>query len=244
MTTYTTSLLRAAIAGALAFSAAACASIQPAQMVVPASLDASAETLPMTGIGGWTKGDFAFAGHDIAYKRSESRLSVFRLVERNAGYTRYTIRGPSISDEIGVDCDIRELNISLGDATFTPKKIAFGCDLTANGLPFPARFELQEIREGLGGILNKKERRGEIAMDRVILEIRSVHKLVGTPIEMASPIGYVFLQDGQPVGAVELNGTPQVKLPVTDDVALRRAVITGAVTLALFWDPANSTLGD
>jgi hypothetical protein len=244
MTTAKTSLLRAAIAGALALSAAACASIQPAQMAVPASLEATTETLPMTGIGGWTKGDFAFAGHDIAYARSETRLSVFGLVERNAGYTRYTMRGPSISDEIGVDCNMREINLTLGDAAFTPTKMAFGCDFTANGLPFPARFELQEIREGLGGMLNKKERRGEIALDRVILEIRSVHKLVGTPIEMASPIGYVFLKDGQPVGAVELNGTPQVKLPVTDDVALRRAVITGAVTLALFWDPANSALGD
>jgi hypothetical protein len=33
------------------------------------------------------------------------------------------------------------------------------------------------------------------------------------------------------------------KVPVTDDAVLRRAVITGAVTLALFWDPTNSTLG-
>lgn len=242
MTFQTKTLLPAAFA-ALALTVAACASIEPARMVSAPALDATTETIPMTGIGGWTKGAFAFAGHDVTYKHSESRLSVFG-VERRAGYTNFTLRGPDISDQIEVACDMREYNLTLGDATFTPKKMAFRCDYTANGLPFPARFELQEIREGVGGMLSKKERRGEIALDRTVLSIRSVHKLQGTPIEMASPIGYVFLKDGQPVGSVELNGTPRVQVPVTEDAALRRAVITAAITLGLFWDPANSSLGD
>lgn len=243
MITLPLKLTRAAMA-ALLLTAAACAAIEPARMAPVPALAGKTETVPMSGIGGWTRGQFAFAGHDITYARSESRLSVFGLVERRAGYTNFVLRGPSISDQIEVACDMREVNLSLGDATFTPKKMAFGCDYTANGLPFPARFELQEIREGIGGMLNKKERRGEIALDRVILQIRSAHKLEGSPIETASPIGYVFLKDGAPVGAVELNATPQVQVPVTDDVALRRAVITAAVTLGLFWDPANSALGE
>lgn len=243
MTNHNKKLLPAALA-ALILSVSACASIQPARMANVPALAATTETIPMDGIGGWTKGQFNFAGHDVTYKRSESRLSVFGLVERRAGYTNFTLRGPMISDQIEVACDMREYNLSLGDATFTPKKMAFGCDYTANGYPFPARFELQEIREGVGGMLSKKERRGEIALDRVVLSIRSVHKLEGSPIETASPIGYVFLKDGQPVGAVELNGTPRVQVPVTEDVALRRAAITAAITLGLFWDPANSTLGD
>ena len=233
-----------AIAFLLALSVTACESVTPARMAVPATLTGTTERMPMEGIGGWNRGDFAFAGHDIAFQRSESRLSFFNIVENRSGYTNFTMRGPAISDQIEVKCDMRENNITLGDVSFTPKKMAYGCDFTANGYPFPARFELQEVREGLGGALNKKERRGEIALDRVILQIQSVHKLEGSPFEMASPIGYVFLLNGQPVGAVELNGTPVAFLPVTDDVALRRAVITGATALALFWDPANSSLGD
>ncbi len=233
-----------AIAAVMMFTATGCTSIEAARMAAPAELSTTTERVPMEGIGGWNKGDFAFAGHDITFQRSESRLSFFNIVENRSGYTNFTMRGPAISDQIEVKCDMRERNITLGDVGFTPKKMAYACDFASNGYPFPARFELQEVRDGLGGALNKKERKGEIALDRVILQVQSVHKLEGSPFEMASPIGYVFLQGGQPVGAVELNGTPVAFLPVTDDVVLRRAVVTGATALALFRDPANSSLGD
>ncbi|KCZ94162.1 hypothetical protein [Hyphomonas johnsonii] len=226
------------------FGLTACESIQPARMVAPPALAGQTVETPIEGIGGGTRGTFRFGDHSGTFSRSESRLAFFNILENRSGYTNFTLRGPNISDQIEVKCTMRERNITISVVSFTPKKMAYGCDFTANGYPFPARFELQEVREGLGGALSKKERRGEIALDRVILTIRSVHSVEGSPIQVASPIGYVFELDGRPVGAVEVNGTPRAMLPVSGDPALKRAVIAASLALGLFWDPANSQLGE
>ncbi len=76
------------------------------------------------------------------------------------------------------------------------------------------------------------------------VQIYSVHKLAGSSFEMASPIGYVFEQFGRPVGAVEINGAPIIYIADLTDEGLTRAITVGAVALAIFWDPANSALGD
>jgi len=226
-------------AGAAAL--AACTSIQPARMVLPAGLSSSTEEVAIIGIGGGTKGTFQVAGHTGSFKRSESRLVIFDVLDSRSGGASFTLTGPMISDSIEADCRVREKNITLGVISFTPKKMSYQCDFTANGYPFPARFEVQEAREGLSGMLNKAERRGEIGLDRVVLSIQSVHAVEGSSINMATPTGYVFSLDGQPTGAVELNGTPRVFLPI-DDIAERRAVIAASLALALLWDPANSSL--
>lgn len=233
----------AALAAGL-FHLNACASIEPARMATPMALDGTTTIVPITGIGGGQRGSYSVAGHSGTFKRSESRLVFFDVLDNRSGSTRYTLTGPFIDGQIEADCTMREKNITISVVSFTPKKMAYSCYYTTNGRAFPARFELQEVREGLGGALMKRERRGEIALDRVILQIQSVHKLQGSAFETASPIGYVFSMDGVPVGAVEVNGTPRVFLPVTDDPAVKRAVIAGALALGLFWDPANSALDD
>ena len=71
------------------------------------------------------------------------------------------------------------------------------------------------------------------------LELRSVHRVQGSPLPLEAPIGYVFLADGRAVGAVELNGlSPRVWRPAVG-LPLRDGVTHAALTLALLWDPAQ-----
>lgn len=225
-------------AGALA----ACAGIQPVEMRLPPSVAATAERMAFSGISGWTHGRFAVGPYQVGYERSEERLAFFDTFVTNYGHSEFTLAGPEIGTTIEARCRMRERVLDFGIAEFTPRPMSYRCEFTADGRAFPARFELQEVREGIGGALSKNERRGEILLGGEAVSIRSVHKLKGSPIEMANPIGYVFEQDGEPVGAVELNGTPALFIPAGTDPGLARTLTVAATALAVFWDPADSAL--
>lgn len=219
-----------------------CAAIRPVEMRLPSALAANSARLPVEGIGGWTHGRFRTGDYTGGYERSEERLAFFDTFIRNSGHADFTIAGPGISSTIEAACRMRERVLDLDIMEFTPGPMAFRCEFTADGRAIPARFELQEVRSGIGGALSREERRGEIALGGEIVQIRSVHKLEGSPIEMASPIGYVFEQDGRPVGAVEINGSPVIFVGDLTDQGLARTITVGAMALAIFWDPANSAL--
>ncbi|WP_340586281.1 hypothetical protein [Erythrobacter alti] len=229
----------------LALLASACSAITPAQMRLPQSLADQSARMPVEGIGGWRSGRFRTGPYIGNYDRSEERLAFFfDTLIRNSGHSSFVIEGPGISSNIEAECRMRERVLDFGIVEFTPRRMAYRCEFTAAGRSMPARFELQEVRSGLGGMLNRRERRGEIALGGETVQIRSVHKLVGSPIEMANPIGYVFEQYGQPVGAVEVNGSPVIYLGQRNDEGLSRTITIGAMALAIFWDPANSALAD
>ncbi|MXO61262.1 hypothetical protein GRI89_17090 [Altererythrobacter salegens] len=237
-------LMRLPIALAAPLMAGACAAIQPAEMRVPQPLIDQSVRLPVEGIGGWNHGRFRTGDYAGDYERSEERLAFLDAVVRNSGHSGFVIKGPGISSTIEADCRMRERVLDFGVVEFTPRRMSYRCEFTADGRAIPARFELQEVRTGLAGALSRRERRGEIALGGEKLEIRSVHKLAGSPIEMATPIGYVFEQDGHPVGAVEINGQPVIYISDLSDEGLSRTITVGALALAVFRDPANSALGD
>ncbi|RZV35288.1 MAG: hypothetical protein EX262_02570 [Sphingomonadaceae bacterium] len=222
----------------------ACSTITPATMRLPGDLALNSERLTYAGIGGGTRGRFQVGAFRGSFERSEQRLAIFDALVRNYGRADFVIEGPAIGSTIEAQCRMRERLIDLGIAEFKASRMAYRCEFTAAGHAFPARFEVQEVSRGLGGTLSKKERRGEIALGGETVQIRSVHKLDGSPIEMASPIGYVFTQNGDPVGAVELNGAPELFIAHGIDHGLARTVTIAATALAIFWDPANSALGD
>lgn len=228
----------------LSLSAAACSLVQPAEMRLAPELAAQSTPISIKGIGGWTHGRFHAGEFEGGYERSEERLSFFDTAIRNSGHSEFVIEGPGIGSTIEANCRMRERILDFGFVEFTPKRMSYRCDFTADGRDIPARFELQEVRTGLGGMLNRRERRGEIALGGETVQIRSVHSLAGSPIEMANPIGYVFEQEGRPVGAVETNETSRIFVGDRNDVGLRRTITIGAIALAIFWDPANSALGD
>ncbi len=226
---------------AAALLATACA---PAQMRLPAGLASVGQTLPVEGIGGGNKGRFYVGDWQGSFTRSEERLALFDAFITNSARAGFVIEGPGISDTIEADCRMRERVVAISVVSFTPQRMAYSCQFTAGGRAFPARFELQEARTGLADDLSRRQRMGEIALGGEVVQIRSVHKIEGTPLEMASPIGYVFEQNGKPVGAVELNGKARLMIADPANEGLSRTITVAGMALALFRDPANSPLVD
>lgn len=227
-----------------AVSVVACVSLEPARMALPPALDGHAETVGITGIGGGTAGQFQAGSFSGSYNRSASRLAFLDpLYERRDAHTSFAVSGPDIVGALAVDCRMRERTITLSVVSFEPNPMAYGCTIAHEGRILPARIEVQAHREGLGGMMMRQERRGEIALNEVVLKIRSVHDLQGASIQMATPIGYVFEREGQAVGAVEINGAPVIAYGPDTDAATRRAILIASLALGLFWDPAESALG-
>lgn len=226
---------------AAALLATACA---PAQMRLPPALATEGQTLPVEGIGGGNTGRFYVGAWQGSFTRSEERLALFDAFITNSARAGFIIEGPGISDTIEAECRMRERVVEISVVSFTPHRMAYACQFTASGHAFPARFELQEARTGLADDLSRRQRMGEIALGGEVVQIRSVHTIEGTPIAMASPIGYVFEQDGKPVGAVELNGKARLMIADPSNEGLSRTITVAGMALALFRDPANSTLGD
>lgn len=214
-------------------------------MRLPADLSASpATTTWITGFNGWNTGKFEAGRYNGSYQRSEGGLALFDTWIERSGKGRFAIAGPEISSTIEATCRMRERAIKIGDGLeMTTNPMAFRCAFEAEGRPFPARFELQEATGG-GSSAYRYERHGEIALGGETVQIRSVHDLVGTPHGTITPMGYLFEQHGRPVGALELNGTPELIVPDGSDPGLARTLTVAAVALAVFQDPANRSGDD
>lgn len=219
---------------ALALLAAACAALPPARMQLPAEL-ASAEPVPLQGLKAGRSGEFELEGQRGRYQRSASRLAWFDglvgLDQANAGYT-WLVDGPSATT---TSCRGRQTTSDIGILALTPRPFELRCD-------YRGAWSAQLTLTGTGAAAGtRQERRGWLQTPAGALELRSVHRVQGSPLPLEAPIGYVFLADGQPVGAVELNGlTPRVWRPAAGS-PLRDGVTHAALTLALLWDPAQRT---
>lgn len=212
---------------------AACA---PAQMNLPAHL-AAGEHIAFNNMSNWTHGRFDAGDYSGGYERNLDRLSVLAFRQTD-GRASFTISGPGISTTIEGYCGVRERALSFDDFEFKPGRMAYRCDLEADGRSIPARFEVQEDRRGLANNLTRNARRGEIALAGEIVRFRSVHQVAGSPLPVEDPIGYLFEQDGREIGALQLNGKPVLTLPSGTDIGRRRAMMVASVALATFWDPA------
>jgi len=207
----------------------------PAQMRLPQSLATASERIPFDHMGGWTRGHFVAGEYRGSYERGLDRaeLGILKLTD---GFTKFAVEGPGISSTIEGQCGVRQRSLLLSALEITPQPMAFGCDFTAEGLPIPARFELQESRRSAADA-TRNARRGEIGLAGQVISVRSVHHIEGSALPVMTPIGYVFEQDGRQIGALELNGKPVLILPPGTDLDRRRAMMVASVALATFWDP-------
>ncbi len=235
--------IKSALLG-LVFTLVACDMVGVATMAMPDGLSERTEAVPITGIGGGNQGSYRAAEYSGTYHRSETRLALGGIIDRRGGFTRFTLNGPALSGPLAADCAIRGTAITLDIGDFRTRPVSYRCDFTVGGSAIPARFELQQAITGPAGALSVEERRGEIALDRVVLQFRSVHTAASGGLPTGAPLGYVFTLAGRPVGAVGTNGGRVVHLPTGEDVAVRRAVMVAALAIALFRDPAESGLGE
>ena len=226
-----------------ALTLGACSSFPAAEMRLPSEL-AQAQQRPISGITGWTHGRFQSGAYQGGYERSEERLVFFDTFDKRKAHAEFTVTGPEISSVIEARCWMREKAIKLGSASIITRPMAYSCDFLSDGRAFPARFELQEESRALYGALNQYQRVGEIALGGEVVQFRSTHKMVGTPLPTAAPIGYFFEQNGRSIGAIELNGKPRFIVAPGTDPGVERTMFIAAMALSLLWDPAESALGD
>lgn len=221
---------------ALASAALLSACATPDMALPPSLAAADGERITFEHMSGWNNGRFVAGEYSGEYRRTLDRahLGIVKLTE---GTGDFVVSGPGISSTIEGMCDVREGALDFDYLEIKPDKMAYRCDLSAEGRPIPARFELRESRRGLAENLNRYARVGEIGLAGEVIRFRSVHHFSTASLPTAAPLGYVFEQDGEPVGALQLNGKPILTLPAGTDIDRRRAIVVASVALATFWDP-------
>jgi hypothetical protein len=213
---------------------AGCASIQPARMMLPEGLAASSQEAVLRGLGAGREGEYTLAGNHGRFQRTNDRLDVFEIVSFDWGGSRLTIEGVDVEAPVTASCGLRQVTAGWRIVRFAAKPLAYECEFTG----IDAGLSLQEAKSTRDALASKARRRGEARVQGLVLELRSVHELEGTPLTVEAPIGYVVEQSGRAIGAIELNGsTPRVWLP-RGDATQRRAVLLAVMPLALLWDPA------
>ena len=219
------------------FGVATLGACAPAQLDLPNTLASASTRTEFAGFTGWNHGRFTAGNYAGKYERSADRLEFFETFKSQSARAEFVVAGPEIGSTLEARCRMRERSIDTGLVEVVTKPMAYGCDFTAEGRPFPAYFELQEWQSDM---FKPYERRGEIALGGEVVQIRSLHRIQGSRLPTMAPIGYLFEQDGRPVGAVELNGKPALIVPTGTDPGLARTLTIAALALGVLYDPANS----
>ena len=217
----------------VALALTGCASIQPARMVLPEGLAAASQEVVLRGLGGGREGEYTLAGNHGRFQRTNDRLDVFDIVSFDWGGSRVTVEGADVAASVSARCGLRQVTAGWRIVRFAAKPLAYECEYTG----VDAVLSLQEAKSTRDALTDQARRRGEARIDGLLLDLRSVHEVEGTPLTLQTPIGYVVEQSGRAIGAIELNGsTPRVWLP-TANPAQRRGVLLAVLPLALLWDP-------
>ena len=211
---------------------AACASVQPARMALPASLDA-APPVVLSGLGAARSGDWTLGDERGSFQRGRDRLELFEALSFDRSPARYSFEGPG-GRSLRAACVGRQTSVTTTRLDLKARPFTVECQWSGAG---SARMTLAASAPNTG---TRAEREGRFQAGDVVLDIRSVHEVEGSRLPLEAPIGYVFSAGGRPVGAVELNGTrPRLWRPA-EGAPLREPVTLAALALAVLWDPASA----
>lgn len=225
-----TPLLTLLVAGA---ALSGCASIKPAQMALPAPL-AATEPVIVSGLGAGRSGHFGVGDEGGSFQRGRDFLSLFDVASFDRAATRYEFQGAA-GLTTKAACVGRQATLTLGIVTGQPRPYTLRCEWSGAR---SAQMTL-EAPSWIPG--TRAERRGRFTSGELTLELRSVHSVQGSRLPLEAPIGYLITQGGEPVGAVEMNGTrPRLWRPAAGS-ALREPVTLASLAVALLWDPAAGT---
>lgn len=221
---------RAALALLPALLLAACAHVGTARIELPAELAAQTTTpQAFEGLGFGREGRFTFEGQPVAYRRGADRLSLGSLATLDRATLQATLGNAPA--EVTLDCSARRAELSPGIIVLDIRPLALRCRYDGE------RTAMLELRDTPAAAGTRVERQGRFDDGAVVLELRSVHRLQGSPLPLPSPAGYLLLRDGRPVAALDLNDTrPRLWRGAGDD-AQQRAVTLASVALGLLWLP-------
>lgn len=223
-------LAGAALAAAALLSA--CAAIEPARMALPAALERS-EPVGIAGLGAGRSGNWTIGAERGSFQRGRDRLELFQIVSFDRAPVRVTYEGAG-GRSLRAACVGRQTGASVGVVDLRPRPFTFDCEWSGAAA---ARMTVAAPSAVPG---TRAERQGRFQSGDVVLELRSVHQVQGSRLPLEAPIGYLISAGGQPVGAVELNGTrPRLWRPA-EGSPLREPVTLAALALAVLWDPATA----
>ena len=212
---------------AAALALTGCAALPPAQMALPEGL-AALQPVDVVGLGGGRSGEFSVGAQRGRFERGADQARWFDRLETDKADSRYTLARAS-GGSAEVSCKARQARVVAGVLDVPVRPYGVAC-LWRDG----AELTLAATRHA-----TLEERVGSWRGGATTLELRSVHRVQGSPLPLEAPIGYLLLGGGRPVGAVELNGSvPRLWRP---DAAspLHGPVTEAALALALLWDPAS-----
>ena len=208
----------------------ACSVIHPARMSLPEAFSARASSYQVQGINVGTRGDFYLNDLPGSYYRSASRLEVFDVHDGRSSTLSFNFDGTL------ADCSAKERQLNFRELNFSPKPMAYACDMEQTDGARAGRLELQEAREPPAGAFAQRQRLGVFHYDQCLLKIRSVHAVQGSTLEVNLPIGYTFEVDGRLIGAVEINGGVTLFLDDSAPADVKQAAALVALALGLLWD--------
>ncbi len=235
--TAATATATAAAIGAAVLLLTACAAPKPARMERPPGLQALAEER-LEGAGAGRSGRWKLAGFEGEFERSADRLGLFDVVSRDRATVRLNWRTPA-GQSGELSCKAAQTEATVGIVNATVRPFAVDCTMRAEqaGRPELTGTLRLDGRAAAGG--TRQERSGRWSTGDVTLDIRSVHRVEGSPLPLDAPFGYVLSRAGAPVAAVELDGLrPRLWRPA-EGAALRDETTVALVALALLWDPAR-----
>lgn len=219
-------VLAVALALSVTLALAGCASLPAARMALPSEL-AAIEPVSVRGLGAGREGEWRVGEARGRFERSADRISWFDLAQTDRVGASFTVPGPA-GAPASVRCRGRQATLTwrIVDAPVQPYGVSCrwdgGAELSLAAATHPTR----------------DERVGRYRDGAVTLELRSVHRVQGSSLPLEAPIGYLMLEGGRPVAAVELNGTtPRLWRPAATS-PLHRPATEAALALALLWDPA------
>jgi hypothetical protein len=217
---------RAAALAAAALVAAGCAGLPALEMALPSELT-GVEPVKVRGIGGGRSGEWRIGDLQGRFDRGADRVDWFGLVQTDSVAAGYSMLGGEAGPS-GVRCRGRQATVTWRIVEVPVKPYGVECLWTSGA----------ELRLAATTHPTRDERVGSYRAGGLVLEVRSVHAAKGSPLTLQEPVGYLFLDGGRAVGAVELNGMPRLWRP---DAAspLQRPVTESALALALLWDPAG-----
>lgn len=242
-TTFTAASRRPAAlhAAALAVAAvallAACAVPKAARMERPAALQGLAEER-LEGVGAGRSGRWQLAGMEGQFERSADRLSFFDAVARDRATVRLTWR-TAAGHSGEMSCKAAQTEVTAGSIQATARPLGVDCTMRAAQADRTERAGTLRLEGRAAAAGSRQERSGRWSAGETALDIRSVHRVEGSPLPLEAPFGYVLSRGGTPVAAVELEGTrPRLWRPA-EGTAWRDDATVVLVALALLWDPAR-----
>jgi hypothetical protein len=206
-----------------------CAAITPAQMALPDALTTTVPE-PVQGMGAGRVGEFTLGDARGGFQRAADQVVLFDTVTYDRATIRYRLLRADGS-AVTAACRGRQATATMGIAMGQPRPYTLECQWIGAVV---ASLSLSGRPAGAG---MSAERTGLFSTHSVTLELRSVHQVHGSSLPLNSAIGYVITHNGQPVGAIEVNGsTPRLWRPAAGS-PLREPVTLAALAMALLWVP-------